>query len=73
MTPVTLELFPKSDRAVWAGAQASGEYFSRLLRSGWVWDSEIGGDTELSGDLGRNVLRLSALLSLANGISAKVP
>jgi hypothetical protein len=38
-----------------------------------MWGSEIGGDTELAGDLGRNVLRLSALLSLANGISAKVP
>jgi len=50
--PVTLELFAKSGRAVSAGAPDSEEYFSRLLRSGWVGGSEIGGDTELSGEIG---------------------
>jgi len=67
-----LELFPKSGRAVSAGAPDSGEYFSRLLRSGEMWGSEIAEETELSGEIGRNVLRLSAFLSLANGISTKV-
>jgi len=71
--PVTLELFPKSDRAVWAGAPDCGEYFSGLPRSGQVWGSEIAGDTEVSGEIGRNVWRLSALLALANGILARVP
>jgi len=45
-------------RVVSAGAPESGEYFSRLLRSGQVWGSEIDGDTELSGEVGRNVWRL---------------
>ena len=70
--PVPLELFPKSGRAVSAGARDSGEYFSRFLRSGQVWGSEIAGDTELFGEIGRNVWQLSALFALANGISAKV-
>ncbi|MBL8292525.1 MAG: hypothetical protein JNN08_11850 [Bryobacterales bacterium] len=44
-----------------------------MLRSGQVWGIAIAGVTELSGDLGRNVWLLSALLSLANGFWAKVP
>jgi hypothetical protein len=33
-----------------------------------MWVSEVAGDTELSGEIGRNVLWLSALFALANGI-----
>ena len=72
MRPVPWELFPKSGRAASAGVPDSGEYFSRLLRSGVVWGSEIAGDAKLSGEIGRNVWRLSALSALANGISATV-
>jgi hypothetical protein len=63
----------KSGRVALSAAPDSGDYFNRLLGLGRLWGGEIGGDTELSGEIGRNVLRLSALLSLANGISAKVP
>jgi len=56
-----------------AGAPDCAEYFSRFLRSGQVWDSEIAGDAEFSVEIGRNVWRLSALLVLANCISGKVP
>ena len=73
MRPVPWELFPKSGRAASAGVPDSGEYFSRFLRSGQVWGSQIAGDTELSVEIGRNMWRLSALLALANCISAEVP
>jgi len=63
----------KYGRVTSSAAANFDEYFNRLLRLGRLWGGEIGGDTELSGEIGRNVLRLSALLSLANGISAKVP
>ena len=73
MRPVPLELFPKSGRAGSAGAPDSGEYFIGLQRSGQMWSSEVTGDTELSGEIGRNMWQLSALFALVNGISANVP